>query len=93
VRGWGVEEDGTEVEFLDEIHTKVFRVFLLAAQSHLYSFDLRFIFLQTHATSYSFYSAFVYTVKEIGGKPDKKPHPLSYGLRNLVRNLKSENYA
>ncbi len=54
-----------EGEFLDKIQTKVFRVFLLAIHSHLYSFGLRFlflqtratfyIFLQTHATSYSFY--------------------------------------
>ncbi len=32
-----------------------------------------------------------YTVKETGGKPDRKPYPLSYGLRNPYRNLKSEN--
>ncbi len=25
------------------------------------------------------------------GKPDRKPHPLPYGLRNPYRNLKSEN--
>jgi hypothetical protein len=43
--------------------------------------------LQTHATSYSFYSALVYTVKQKGGKP----HPLPYSLRNPYRNLKSEN--
>jgi hypothetical protein len=44
-----------EPEFLDEIQTKVFRVFLLAIHIHLYSFALRFfIFLQIHATSYSF---------------------------------------
>jgi hypothetical protein len=30
-------------------------------------------------------------VKEKGGKPDKKPFPLPYGLRNPYRNLKSEN--
>ncbi len=42
-------------EFLDEIQTKNLRVFLLAIHSHLYSFALRFIFLRTHATSYSFY--------------------------------------
>ncbi len=28
---------------------------------------------------------------EKGGKPDRKPHPLLYGLRNLYRYLKSEN--
>ncbi len=31
------------------------------------------------------------TVKEKGGKPDRKPYPLPYGLRNPYRNLKSEN--
>jgi hypothetical protein len=31
-----------EAEFLDKIHTRVFRVFLLAIQSHLYSFALRY---------------------------------------------------
>jgi hypothetical protein len=30
-------------------------------------------------------------VKEKGGKPDRKPHPLSYVLRNPYRNLKSDN--
>jgi hypothetical protein len=33
----------------------------------------------------------LYTAKEKGGKPDGKPSPLSYGLRNPYRNLKSEN--
>ncbi len=40
-----------EAEFLDEIKTKVLRVFLHAIHGHLYSFALRFIFLQNHATS------------------------------------------
>jgi hypothetical protein len=47
--------------------------------------------LQTHATSYSFYGTLLDTVKEKGGKPDRKPHPLPYGLRNPYGNLKSEN--
>ncbi len=67
---------------------KVLRVFLLAIQSHIYSFASRF-FLQTHATSYSFFSTLLYSVKEKGGKPDRKPQPLPYGLRNPYRNLKS----
>jgi hypothetical protein len=29
-------------------------------------------------------------VKEKEGKPDRKPHPLPYGLRNPSRKLKSE---
>jgi hypothetical protein len=41
-------ENDTEAEFLDEIQTKVFRVFLLVIHGHLYSFASRFIFLQTH---------------------------------------------
>ncbi len=76
---------------MDEIQTNVLRIFLLAIHSHLYSFALRFLFLQTHATSYSFYSQLVYTVKENGGKADREPHPLPPSLRNPYRNLKSEN--
>jgi hypothetical protein len=47
-----------------------------------------FIFLQTHATSYVYLQ---YTVKEKGGKPDRKPYALPYGLKNPYRNLKPEN--
>jgi hypothetical protein len=46
-----------EAEFLSEIQTKILTVFFLAIHSHLYSFALRFLFLQIHATSYSFYSS------------------------------------
>ncbi len=67
----------TEAEFLDEIQTKVLRVFLLAIQSHLYSFALRFIFFQKYARNL-FNSAFLYTVKEKEGKPDRKPYPIPY---------------
>jgi hypothetical protein len=31
----------------------------------------------------------IVSVKEKGGKPDRKPNPLPYGLRNPYRNLKS----
>ena len=37
---------GPDAEFLDEIQTKDLRAFLLVIQSPLYSFALRFIFLQ-----------------------------------------------
>jgi hypothetical protein len=37
------------------------------------------------------YVTVLYTVKEKDGKPDRKPNPLPYGLRNPYRNLKSEN--
>jgi hypothetical protein len=33
----------------------------------------------------------MYTANEKGGKPDRKPYPLPYGLRNPDRNLKFEN--
>jgi hypothetical protein len=33
----------------------------------------------------------LYTVKEKGGKPDRKPYPLPFGLRNPYRNLNSES--
>jgi hypothetical protein len=46
-----------EAEFLEKIQTKVLRVFLLAIYSHLSTaLPCRFLFLKTHATSYSFYS-------------------------------------
>jgi hypothetical protein len=61
-----------EAEFLDEIQTKVLRVFLLAIHSHRSSFALRFIFFQTHAISYGLVTL-LYSVKEKGGKPDGKP--------------------
>jgi hypothetical protein len=44
----------TKAEFLEEIQAKVLRVFLLAIHSHLFSFALRFLLIQTHTTSYSF---------------------------------------
>jgi hypothetical protein len=65
----------SEAEFLDESQTKVF---LLATQSHLYSLALRCLFLQTNATSYSFFSVLLYTVKEKGEKHNRKPHSLPY---------------
>ncbi len=79
-----------EFEFLDEIQTKVLRVFLLAIHSHRYSFALRYLFLQIHATSYSSYSLLLYMVKEIEGKPDRKTIPPSLWFeKNTSRNLKS----
>jgi hypothetical protein len=54
-----------EAEFLDEIQKKVLKVFLLVIHSQ--SFALKFLFLQTHATS-------PVSVKEKGGKPDRKPY-------------------
>jgi hypothetical protein len=52
------------------------RVFLLVIQSHHYSFAWRFIFLQTHATSYSFFSVTVHC-KEKGGNLIENHTPFS----------------
>ncbi len=83
----------TETEFLEKIQTKVLRVLILAKHSRLYSFALWFAFLQANATSYDFNcSVAVYTVKEKGGQPDRKPYPLPYGLWNPYRILKSQNF-
>ncbi len=76
-----------EAKFLDEIQTKVLRFVLLAIQSHLYSFALRFLFLHK-LTQPTFLQCVTVQCKEKGGKPFRKPHPLSYGLRNPYRNLK-----
>ncbi len=75
-RGW----------ILGQIQTKVFRVFLLAIHSHLYSFALRFL-VHTQANSYYFYRkvTVLYTVKEREGKPDRKPYTYPYVLRNPYR--------
>ncbi len=81
-----------EAEFLDEIHIKVLRVFLIAIHSHLYSFALRFLVLQTHATSYSFCRVLLYTVKETGEKkPELKTTPPSLWFKKSIQ--KPQNYA
>jgi hypothetical protein len=85
-----------EVEFLDEILTKVLRVssLLFTVTSTFYSFALRNFISSNSRNLFQFLQfsyCTVYTVKEKGGKPDRKPYPLPYGLRNPYINLKSEN--
>jgi len=83
----------TEAEILDEIQTKVLRAFLLATHSHLYTaFPWDFYFFKLTQPLTVFIVLLQYTVKEKGEKPDRKPYPLPYGLRNPYRNLKSENF-
>jgi hypothetical protein len=72
----------SEAEFLDEIHTKVLRVFFLAIHSHLCSSSLRFLFKLTQPLTVS--------VQVKGKNLDRKPYPLPYGLRNPN---KSQDYA
>jgi hypothetical protein len=82
-----------EAEFYDEIQTKVLRVFFLAIHSHLYSFNFRsdlHFFKLTQPLTVSIVQL-LYTVKEKGGKPDRKPYPLPCGLRNPYINLNSNN--
>ncbi len=67
-----------EAEFLDKTQPKVSRVFLLIIHSSLLQVCLRFLFLQTHATSYSF-------CKGERRKTDKKTIPLSCGFINPCR--------
>jgi hypothetical protein len=77
---------------LDKIQTKVLRVFLPAIHSHLYSFALKFYFFKlTEPLAVLYVLQLLYTVKEKGGKPNRKPYTLPYDLGNPYRNLKSEN--
>jgi hypothetical protein len=75
-----------EAEFLKEIQTKVLRVFLLVIQSPLQLC----LEISISSDSHNLSQFLLYTVKEKGGKPDRKPYPLTNGLRNPYRNLKSE---
>ncbi len=71
----------TEAEFLDEIQTKISREFsslLFTVTSTALPWDL-YCFKVTQPLTVS--------VKETGGKPDRKPYPCPYG--NPKRNLKS----
>jgi hypothetical protein len=69
-------------EFLDEIQTKVLRVFLLDIHSHLYFLKLTqpltCLLKPTKPLTVSTVQ-FLYTVKE--RKPDRKPYPLPDGLK------------
>ncbi len=85
----------TRGRILDEIQTIFLRVFLLVIQSYLYSFALRFILLQSHATSHVFFKftqPLTYFYSSVYCKLLRsKQETLPYGLRNPYRNLKSEN--
>ncbi len=77
---------GEEAEFLNEIQTKDLRVFLLAIHSHLYiQLALRFLFLQTHATSYSFCSSLLVTVHYKGERRKTKLYPFLYGFKKSIQ--------
>ncbi len=78
-----------EAEFLDEIQTKILRV-LLYSQSPLKPC----LGISVSSNSRNLLPEVTVHCKgklEKGGKPDRKPYFLSYGLRNPYRNLKSKN--
>jgi hypothetical protein len=72
----------TEAEFLDKIQTKVLRVFLLAIHSTSTA-CLEISSNSCNLLSISTVQLF-YTVKEKGGKPDRKPYPLPHVLENYT---------
>jgi hypothetical protein len=75
-------QSSPEAEFLDEIQTKFLRVFLLIIHSRTgLPWDFYF---------YKLTQPLTVSVKEKGGKPDRKLYPLPYGLRNPYINLKFE---
>ncbi len=81
----------TEAEFLEEIHSKVLRVFLLAIHSHSIALPWDFCFFKLTQPLTVSQLQLLYNVKEKAGKSDRKPNPIPYGLRNPHRNLKFEN--
>jgi hypothetical protein len=60
---------------------KSFKIFLLAIHSHLNSFALRFCFFKLTQPLTVSTVHLLYTVKEKGEKPDRKPYFFPYGLR------------
>jgi hypothetical protein len=83
-----------EAEFLDEIQTRVLRIFLLAIHSQLYS--LRFFFFKLTQPLTVSRVQLLYTVKEKEeGKPDRKPNLLLYSLRTpyIQKPDNSQDYA
>ncbi len=66
---------------LGENPDRSLKSFLVAIHSHLYSFALTFLFLQTHATSYSFYSSVTPHCK---GEWIKTTHKGTSSLRTLM---------
>ncbi len=93
-----------EAEFLDEIQTKVLRVFLLAIHSHLYilqlcleisissnSLNLLHIYLNSPNLLRIATVQLLYTVKEKGGKPDRKSYYLPWFEKSIQKHYVSES--
>ncbi len=80
---WRVAGFCTEAEFLDVIHTKVLKSFPPCYSQSPVQICLDFfhLFKLTQPLTVSTVQL-LYTGKEKGGKPDRKPYPLPYGFRN-----------
>ncbi len=87
--GWGAPymfpESTPEAEFLDEIQTKVWRVYLLAIHRHLYNTALPwgYYLFKTHATSY-----YKVIIKEKERKPMVLQSHTETSILRTLRNLK-----
>jgi hypothetical protein len=79
-----------EAKFLDEMQTKVLRVFLLVIHnhSHLHSFALGLLCLACNLLQFLQFS-YSTLHKEKGGPPVRKPYPLLCSLINSYINPKS----
>ncbi len=66
----------------------------LAIHGYLYSFSLRFLHISSNSRNLLHFLQLSYCAlyRKKEKKPDGKPYPLPYGLRNSYRNLKSENF-
>ena len=85
-KGWSVQRHNSltkSIQKSSEFSSLLFKVTSTALPWDLYFFKL------TQPLTVSTVQL-LNTVKEKVGKPDRKPYPLPYGLRNPYRNLKSE---
>jgi hypothetical protein len=76
----------TQAEFFDENPDKSLESF-----TPCYSQSCLEIYISSSSRNLLQLFELLYTVKKKGGKPDRKPYPLLYGLKNPHINLKSAN--
>ncbi len=77
------------VEFLDKIQKKNLKSFSLCYSKSPVQLCHEIFISSNSRNLLQFLQCVTVHCKEKGGKPDRKPHTLSYGLRNPDRNLKS----
>ncbi len=81
----------TKAKFLNKIQTKVLKVYSLLLTVTSTSVPWDFYFFKLTIPLAVSTVQLLYSVKETGGKPDRKPYPLPYRFRNPYRNLTFEN--